>query len=80
MKIFLASVALLIAGTLVFEIHQLTKAVRVQVHLDFRYICRAYIDIPKAAPSSESTRARECASWAASYFPQAQGDEFEEKR
>ena len=45
MKIFLASLALIIAATFVFEVHQLTKAVReprVQVNTNYNELCWAY--------------------------------------
>jgi len=66
MKIFLASLALIIAVTFVFEVHQLTKAVRepsVQLNISVAEACQSNIDVNKKIWE------RDCVQWIASYFP-----------
>jgi len=66
MKIFLASVALIIAATFVFEVRQLTKAVRepsVQVRMSVTEACQAHIAV------NTGRRTRDCLQWIVGLSP-----------
>jgi len=67
MKIFLISLALIISAAFVFEVHQLTKAVRepkVQLNVKVRELCGA-----RATGKPLSNPTRECVRLLAKIFP-----------